>query len=133
MNSALQDAAVLVNSILNNYNGTNKEEFIRKGLLQYSQKAVPDGRALYDLSFGPKPTTLIGKVRYGLKSARDIIFKGKFGIGELPLQTMLTLSLKSFADIRRDRDVYYDIPFPHQTFWNKSLADLDAKVQTLIA
>ena len=133
VNSALQDAAVLVNSILNNYNGINKEESIRKGLLQYSQKAVPDGRALYDLSFGPKPTTLIGKVRYGLKSARDIIFKGKFGIGELPLQTMLTLSLKSFADIRRDRDVYYDIPFPHQTFWNKSLADLDAKVQTLIA
>jgi hypothetical protein len=71
-------------------------------------------------------------MRYGLKSARDVLFKGKFGIGELPLQTMLTLSVKSFADIRRDRDPYYDTPFPDQRYWNASLAELDAKVKTLV-
>ena len=133
VNSALQDAAVLVNSLLNCYDKQSKEESIRSALLQYSQKAVPEGKALYDLSFGPKPATFIGKLRYGLKSARDIAFKGKLGIGELPLQTMLTLSVKSFSDIRRDRDLYYETPFPEQTYWNQSLAELDAKVKTLVA
>jgi kynurenine 3-monooxygenase len=132
VNSALQDATVLVNSLLNCYDRNNKVESISSALLQYSQAAVPEGKALYDLSFGPKPKSLIGKMRYGLKSARDVLFKGRFGIGELPLQTMLTLSLKSFADIRRDRDPYYDTPFPDQSYWNASLAELDAKVKTLV-
>jgi kynurenine 3-monooxygenase len=132
VNSALQDAAVLINSLLKMYDDKNKEDSICASLLLYSKTAVPEGKALYDLSFGPKPATGLGKLRYGFKSARDILFKGKFGIGELPLQTMLTLSLKSFSEIRRQRDRFYDLPFPDQTFWNQTLTEMDAKVKTLV-
>jgi kynurenine 3-monooxygenase len=132
VNSALQDAAALVNNLVHMYDYKNKEESLRSALLCYSQFALPEGKALYDLSFGPKPTTALGKLRFAAKSARDVLFKGKWGIGELPLQTMLTTSLKTFADIRRDRNVYYDTTFPSQAYWNQSLVELDSKLKTLV-
>jgi len=36
----------------------------------------------------------------------------KLGLGEPPLQTLLTTSLKPFAAIRRERDQLYGAPFP---------------------
>jgi kynurenine 3-monooxygenase len=133
VNSALQDSAVLADCLTQMYDATRKEESLNTALLTYSQRTVPEGKALYDLSFGPKPATLLGKLRFAAKSARDSLFKGKFGVGELPLQTLLTTSLKSFADIRRDRNQYYEEEFPDQAYWNSKLAALDAKVKELVA
>lgn len=133
VNSALQDSATLADCLVQQYDSTRKEESLNAALLSYSQRAVPDGKALYDLSFGPKPATLFGKLRFAAKSARDSLFKGKWGVGELPLQTLLTTSLQSFADIRRDRDRFYEEPFPEQVYWNATLAELDAKVKALVA
>ena len=132
VNSALQDAAALANCLVKLYNPGNKDESLRSALLSYSQVAVPEGKALYDLSFGPKPSSVWGKLRYAAKSARDVLFKGKWGIGELPLQTLLTTSLRSFADIRRDRNMYYNISFPSPTDWNQSLAELDSRVKEMV-
>lgn len=131
VNSALCDSSLLADCLLRKYDSQQKEKSLNDALLAYSQQAVPEGKALYDLSFGPKPPTVMGKLQFALKSARDSIFKGKFGIGELPLQTLLTTSLKSFADIRRDRDLYYDEAFPDQAYWDATLAKIDAKIPTL--
>jgi len=103
VNSALVDAVVLVES-LQQQNQPNLEG----SLLAYSMRQVPEGRALYDLSFGPKPNGLKKKVFWGLKNARDALFGGKLGIGEKALQTRLSSELTSFAEIRRERDYFYE-------------------------
>lgn len=133
VNSALQDSAVLADCLNKLYDTCRKDESLNVALSAYSQRAVPEGKALYDLSFGPKSPTALGKLRFAIKSASDSLFKGKWGIGELPLQTLLTTSLKSFADIRKDRNRYYETDFPDQAHWNASLAELDAKVKALVA
>jgi kynurenine 3-monooxygenase len=132
VNSALQDSALLADCLVQLYDSQQKEKSLASALLSYSRRAVPEGKALYDLSFGPNPPTMMGKVRFALKSARDSLFKGRFGIGELPLQTLLTTSLKSFADIRRDRDPFYVAKFPDQAYWNATLEALDSSVPTLV-
>ena len=78
-------------------------------------------------------TTPRGKVRLAVASARDTIFQGRWGIGKMPIQTQLTTSLRSFADIRRDRDPYYEQSFPDQDDWDATLAALDATTSQGVA
>lgn len=130
VNSALQDASVLADCLVENYDATSKFTSLRKALLQYSTNQVPEGEALYDLSFGPKPTTAGKRIATTLANAVDFIFKGKFGLGRQPLQTQLTTSLKSFADIRMERDGRYEESFPAPSEWERTIASLDAKAPT---
>jgi kynurenine 3-monooxygenase len=117
VNSALQDSFVLAECIQQNRNN------LGEALLMYSQRQVPEGKALYDLSFGPKPKGLMG-IRWALRNARDTLFRGKFGIGESPLQTRLTTVLTPFAEIRRERDAFYDAPFPEESEFREILTSL---------
>ena len=133
VNSALMDAKVLVDclesmpwttSINNNNNKEEKEMLLERALLRYSQRQVPEGKALYDLSFGPKPKGFWLKVRYLFRSGRDSLFRGRWGIGQKPLQTLLTTTLVPFAEIRRDRNAFYDEPFPDNATFERTLAQL---------
>jgi kynurenine 3-monooxygenase len=128
VNSALMDSAALATSLKKLYNPDNKEQSLRQALLAYSQKQVPEGKALYDLSFGPNSTSLTKRVKLAGKAVVDTLFKGRFGIGQQPLRTLLTTSLASFAEVRRDRDGLFDENFPDETYWNQTLAELDATV-----
>lgn len=133
VNSALADAAVLADCLARQQydysSNKNKEEALRRALLAYSQRAVPEGRALRDLSFGPRPTAALGRLRVAAAAARDSLFRGRFGIGQKPLQTLLTTSLRPFADIRRVRGRLYGEDFPDQAYWNETLAELDATLK----
>ena len=104
MNSALEDARVLAESLRQRRCGP---EGLSGALLEYSAKRVPEGRALYDLTFGPKPKGWKKKVSWGLKNLRDAIFRGRLGIGEETLQTRFSAELTPFAEIRRELDYYY--------------------------
>eukprot|EP00535_Pseudo-nitzschia_heimii_P006776 CAMPEP_0197184644 /NCGR_PEP_ID=MMETSP1423-20130617/10262_1 /TAXON_ID=476441 /ORGANISM="Pseudo-nitzschia heimii, Strain UNC1101" /LENGTH=562 /DNA_ID=CAMNT_0042635515 /DNA_START=66 /DNA_END=1754 /DNA_ORIENTATION=- len=100
VNSALVDAKVLAESL-------RSRESLGDALLAYSRKQVPEGKALYDLSFGPKPQGLKKKLLWGVKTIRDAIFQGRLGIGEDTLQTRLSSELTPFATVRRERDYFY--------------------------
>jgi kynurenine 3-monooxygenase len=128
VNSALVDSAALAESLKKLYNPADKEKSLRHALLAYSQKQVPEGKALYELSFGPKSVSLAKRAKLATKAIIDTLFKGRLGIGEQPLRTLLTTSLRSFADVRRDRDGLYDEPFPDEAYWEQTLAELDATV-----
>lgn len=104
VNSALVDAVVLAESLQPDHKGLADLE---DSLLDYSMRQVPEGRALYDLSFGPKPNGLKKKILWSLKNARDALFRGRLGIGEESLQTRLSSELTSFAELRRERDYFY--------------------------
>jgi len=67
-------------------------------------------------------------VRVAIASARDTLFKGKFGIGDKLIQTLLMTLLCSFADIWRDQDAYYEEAFPDQAYWDATLAELDGVI-----
>jgi kynurenine 3-monooxygenase len=105
VNSALQDCVALAESIDSNRND------LPSALLSYSQKQVPEGKALYDLSFGPKPKGMKA-IAWALLNTRDTLFRGSVGIGRPPLQTRLTTTLTPFSEIRRERDSFYSVPFP---------------------
>jgi kynurenine 3-monooxygenase len=111
VNSALVDSVVLAECIQQQYYNNNKEEEdarLEHALMNYSIRQLPEGKALYDLSFGPNPKGIRNKLKWGFKNIKDALFRGKIlGIGELPLQTRLSSELTSFADIRRERDEYY--------------------------
>ena len=94
-NSALQDAAALADALID----TSGD--VPKALETYAAARLPEGHALLDLSVGPKGA--LRRARFGL-SAVTASLLSKFGIGEPPLQTLLTTSLESFAEIRRRRD-----------------------------
>jgi kynurenine 3-monooxygenase len=128
VNSALMDSAALAESLKKLYNPAEKEKSLRQALLAYSQKQVPEGKALYELSFGPSSKSLAKRVKLAGKAIIDTLFKGRFGIGQQPLRTLLTTSLRSFAEVRRDRDGLYDEPFPGEAYWNQTLAELDVTV-----
>jgi kynurenine 3-monooxygenase len=132
VNSALFDSANLADCLEQYYDRKRKQESLEKALFEYSCIAVPEGKALYDLSFGPKSKSTWRRLKFAAKSALDVLFKGKLRIGDLPLQTKLTTSLESFASIRRSRDAYYDEPFPDNEFWNSTLTALDAKVKQTV-
>jgi len=91
---------------------TADDRCMRRALLEYSQLQLPEGHALSDLASGPKPAGPIQRISVALKTARDVLFRGRLGIGELPLETKLTTSLESFAEIRRLRNGDYTEDFP---------------------
>ena len=100
--SALVDAMVLGESLTR-----DSSDNLETSLLEFSMKQVPEGKALYDLSFGPKPKGFRKKLSWGFKNIRDALFQGRLGIGEQTLQTRLSSELTPFAEIRRERDYYY--------------------------
>jgi kynurenine 3-monooxygenase len=133
VNSALQDCVVLAECI-----GQNRDD-LPNALLAYSQSQVPEGKALFDLSFGPKPSGFKALV-WAFLNARDTLFRGRLGIGRPPLQTRLTTSLAPFSEIRRERDSFYSEPFPSTTEMQQTLVtmheeairkDVDAGVSTI--
>ena len=118
VNSALYDSMMLANCL-------QQEKSIKAALLSYSKQQVPEGLALYDLSFGPKPTGFLG-LKYRIKGVIDSLFRGRFGIGNLPLQTLLTTTLIPFAQIRRQKNKYYDKDFPTQVEFEKMIDNISA-------
>ncbi len=133
-NSALVDVAVLVDCLSEYYHppqdsaeiSTAKKEMLHKCLSSYSQKQVPEGAALYDLSFGNDGKTLpiFRNVRAIISNAVDSIFRGRLGIGKQPLQTLLASSVTPFVEIRRERQKYYIEEFPSDGWFKESLEKL---------
>ena len=124
VNSALCDSVALAESIQKHSND------LPRALLEYSKRQVPEGKALYDLSFGPKPTGF-KKLKWSLRTVRDTLFRGKLGIGRPPLQTRLTTNLVPFSTIRREVDKYYDYPFPEDSKIHQQLEELNDKATGL--
>jgi kynurenine 3-monooxygenase len=128
VNSALSDARVLAECLLRACSASQKsaeqDSSIQEALLEYSTRQVPEAAALYDLSFGPTFDSPIKRLQWGAKSVIDAVFKGRWGIGALPLQTLLTTSLRSFAEIRRDRQSWYADEFPSNVEWQGKLSRL---------
>mmetsp|Transcript_13448 Transcript_13448/g.27297 ORF Transcript_13448/g.27297 Transcript_13448/m.27297 type:complete len:544 (-) Transcript_13448:1659-3290(-) len=131
-NSALIDAAVLVDCLIENYHPTKnddnivatKKAMLHQSLQSYSNKQVPQGLALYDLSFGNdgKILPIFRNIKAMLSNVIDTIFGGRwFGIGKKPLQTLLASSLDSFTYIRRDRQNYFVDEFPSDEEFVKQL------------
>ena len=120
VNSALADSVSLAKCIRDN------RDNLAEGLLKYSCSQVPEGKALYDLSFGPRPRGF-RKLRWTFRKLRDSLFRGRWGIGRPPLQTQLTTDLTAFAEIRREKDKYYDEPFPVAEDFRVALADLHSQ------
>lgn len=115
-NSALVDAMVL-SDCLAEYSfisSSNKETKLHSCLKNYSAKQVPEGLALYDLSFGNDGMTLpiFRSIVSTLSTVIDSLFRGRWGIGKKPLQTLLASSVTSFVDIRREREKYFVEAFP---------------------
>lgn len=129
VNSALVDATVLCDILEQQFDARQKNSSLRESLLEYSKQQVPEGKALYELSFGPNPTSKLKKAKATLTAIRDTLFQGRYGIGEATLQTQMTTTLTSFATLRRQKDKLYDEPFPSQTDFGKQLADLDSSIQ----
>lgn len=122
-NSALVDSATLSDCLIQHYQSSNnstdtvqsaKRAMLHQSVSSYSQKAVPEGHALYDLSFGNDGKTLpiFRNVKAILSNAVDALFGGKFGIGKKSLQALLASSSSPFVDIRREREKYYVEDFP---------------------
>ncbi len=130
-NSALIDAAVLVDCIIENYHPTKtdnniaatKKGMLHKSLSSYSAKQVPEGLALYDLSFGNDGKTLpiFRNIKSVISNGIDTIFGGRLGIGRKPLQTLMASSLESFTAIRRDRQKFFVEEFPSDEELQKRL------------
>ena len=128
VNSALVDAMKLADSIEENFDPIAKDKSLRKALLEYSIQQVPEAKALFDLSFSPKPTSFAKRFSIGVRTLRDSIFKGRFGIGQLPLQTKLTTSLVPFREVLKQRDGDYEEGFPNDQVWRKTLTTLDVTI-----
>ena len=130
VNSALVDSAVLAQCIESQFSssgigGADVETTLNAALLAYSQRQVPEGLALYDLSFGPEGELgLLGRLRVLLSTIRDTLFGGRFGVGKPLLQVQLSQSTRSFSDIRRERNAYYGVAFPDDEAFRDSLATL---------
>ena len=105
LNSALMDVLVLDECLQQQMQ--NQSFDLEASLVEYSMRQVPEGKALYELFFGPNPQGKRKKFLWGLKKIRDALFQGKLGIGEDTLRTRLSSDLTPFANIRRDRDYFY--------------------------
>lgn len=132
LNAALMDTVYLVDCLLEHYRKIDnckeddeRSSLLRQALLAYSQCAVPEGTALYDLACPPKRNGKFAALKQIGRNLRDTLFGGKFGIGKVPIHSLLTSSLQSFSEIRRDRAKYYDKAFPDSSEWNMILAHLD--------
>jgi len=126
-NSAMIDAVALSKCLRRHYDRNNKRDSVQRALLAYSEEQVPEGIALYELSFG-KPRSMLKRMRLLGKTLRDALFKGAWGIGDIPLHTKLTTTVQPFAEIRRRRDTYYDDPFPDESCWSSTISDLHKKM-----
>ncbi|KAL7483803.1 hypothetical protein ACHAW6_009445 [Cyclotella cf. meneghiniana] len=131
-NSALMDAMILADC-LEKYlpdkvseNNTSKREMLHQCLKSYSQKQVPEGWALYDLSFGNDGKTLpiFRNLASMLSNVVDSLFQGRWGIGKKPLQTLLASSSTSFSSIRRERQKYFVDDFPSEELFGEMLDDV---------
>jgi kynurenine 3-monooxygenase len=115
-NSALRDAMVLSDCLAkySSLAGPTKKSKLHECLKSYSTRQVPEGLALYDLSFGNDGKTLpiFRNIASILSTVIDSLFRGRWGIGSKPLQTLLASSSTSFVDIRRDREKYFVEDFP---------------------
>lgn len=119
-NSALQDAVVLADALVAESSASTSDGDggdgrcrvdVPAALAAYSAARVPEGHALLDLSVGPRRERgPLARLRFGLSSVTDSLLS-KLGLGEPPLQTLLTTSLKPFAQIRREREGIFG-PFP---------------------
>ena len=131
-NSALLDSATLADCIIEHYNPSGdsndiyKKTMLHQSVSAYSQKAVKEGHALYDLSFGNDGQTLpiFRNIRAMLSNLFDAVFGGKFGIGKKPLQTLLASSSTSFTEIRRDREKYFAEEFPTDAWFTEMIGNL---------
>ncbi|KAL7532216.1 hypothetical protein ACHAXR_007356 [Thalassiosira sp. AJA248-18] len=134
-NSALMDSAALADCLVEHYRPSSdcsdtiqsaKRAMLHQSVSSYSQKVVPEGYALYDLSFGNDGKTLpiFRNVRAMLSNGIDAIFSGRFGIGQKPLQTLLASSSTSFKEIRRDRQKYFVEEFPSDQCLREKLETL---------
>jgi 2-polyprenyl-6-methoxyphenol hydroxylase-like FAD-dependent oxidoreductase len=108
VNSALMDAVVLGDWLDAHFdNAQNRNPSLEQALLQYSQQQALEGKAHYDLFFGPKPKGLL-KIHFLFRNLFDTLFLGRLGIGQPPLQTLLSASTKSFSGVRRNLAKFYD-------------------------
>lgn len=125
MNAALVDSIQLAECLLQ-VNGNDLEQSLNQALLRYSQSQVPEGWALNELSYPETPASLSGKIKNAFRGVRDVLFGGKFGIGQPQLQITLQTSPDLFADIRQKRQTYYgEKRFPDQEEWDAKLAALN--------
>jgi kynurenine 3-monooxygenase len=123
-NSALQDAAALATA-LERFGGD-----VKAATAAYSRERVPEGHALLDLSVGPSRE--VGGLRralFGLSSIADTLLS-KVGLSEPPLQTLLTTSLKPFAQIRRDRTALLG-EFPSNAEFAKTIEEASRVADSL--
>ena len=127
-NSALMDTTVLAECLIQCYVPPStvsssvvdedvsiaKRALLHQSVSAYSKRAVPEGLALYDLSFGNDGKTLpiFRNIQSILSNIVDTLFRGRLGIGKKTLQTLLSSSLTSFVEIRRDRESMYVENFP---------------------
>ena len=137
-NSALVDAAVLADCLIQHYHPTTaatassndiadaKRDMLHQSLLSYSKKQVPEGWALYDLSFGNdgKSLPFLRNLGVMVSNGVDSIFRGRWGIGKKPLQTLLTSSMTPFAEIRREREKYFLEEFPSDEWFSETMEQL---------
>ncbi|CAJ1349869.1 unnamed protein product [Effrenium voratum] len=90
---------------------------VPEALERYSQRQVPEGHALLDLSLGPGDSAgPIRKALYGLASLAGTLLS-KLGVAEPPLQTLLTTNLMPFSEIRRNQNFYFG-DFPTEEEFN---------------
>ena len=87
------DATVLADCLVEHYRPSSdlsrdaipaaKRAMLHECVSSYSLKAVPEGRALHDLSFpnDGKTLPLFRSVRAALSNAVDVIFGGRFASG----------------------------------------------------
>ena len=110
----LVDAVVLGDCLDAHFdNAQSRNRSLEQALLQYSQRQVPEGKALYDLLFGSKPKGLL-KIRLLVRNVLDTLFQGRLGIGQPPLQMLLMTSTKLFCEVRRNHAKFYDEAFQDQ-------------------
>jgi len=136
VNSALRDTVVLTNALLSGMSqAKDNKEGISQAIQAYSMEQVPEGHALYDLSFPPKATNRLDGLIRNLNNALSFVWRGRWGIGRPPLQTQLTTSIESFSQIRRSRQklFYGQDMFPTDEDWHERLLELDQKCQSFRA
>ena len=90
-----------------------KRELLHQSVSAYSKRAFPEGLALYIYRSGTmERRCLFRNIQSILSKIIDTLFRGRLGIGKKTLQTLLSSSLTSFVEIRRDRESMYVENFP---------------------
>jgi kynurenine 3-monooxygenase len=132
-NSALADAAALATMLTEARarRRTQTPAAVAAALARYSRERLPEGHALLDLSVGPsRALSPLSRLLGVLGTLKDTLLF-KLGVGEPPLQTLLTTSLKSFAQIRREREWNYG-PFPTDAEFDAQIARATATEEQIL-